>query len=118
MSKPDLLLRNVRLATMRPDMTGLGIVEDGALAIADGRIVFAGALVDLPTALSDAANNMDCDGRWADPGLIDCHTHLVHAGNRANEFEMRLAGATYRRRGPSWRWHRFIGQIVARRQPG
>jgi imidazolonepropionase len=95
MGKPDLLLRNLRLATMRPDLPGVGIINDGALAIADGRIVFAGAAKDLPAHFSDTKENMDCEGRWATPGLIDCHTHLVHAGNRANEFEMRLAGATY-----------------------
>ena len=95
MGKPDLLLRNVRLATMRPDMPDLGIVEDGALAIAAGRIVFAGGSGDLPAELADAVTITDCEGRWVTPGLIDCHTHLVHAGNRAHEFEMRLAGATY-----------------------
>ena len=95
MSKPDFLLRNVRLATMRSDMPGLGIIEDAAIAIADGRIVFAGLASEIPAALSDAADIVDCEGRWVTPGLIDCHTHLVHAGNRANEFEMRLAGATY-----------------------
>ena len=46
-------------------------------------------------AATAGAEIVDCEGRWITPGLIDCHTHLVHAGNRANEFEMRLAGATY-----------------------
>ena len=45
--------------------------------------------------MRDSAEIIDCGGRWITPGLIDCHTHLVHAGNRANEFEMRLAGASY-----------------------
>ena len=48
----------------------------------------------LPTCCANA-ETIDCEGRLVTPGLIDCHTHLVHAGNRANEFEMRLAGATY-----------------------
>ena len=61
----------------------------------DGRIVFAGPEADMPAALRNGAEIIDCEGRWITPGLIDCHTHLVHAGNRANEFEMRLAGATY-----------------------
>ena len=72
-----------------------GIVEKGAVAARDGRIAFAGPESELPTALLAGAESIDCEGRWITPGLIDCHTHLVHAGNRANEFEMRLAGATY-----------------------
>ena len=50
---------------------------------------------DLPAALRDAPRVIDCEGRWITPGLIDCHTHLVYAGDRAAEFEMRLAGASY-----------------------
>jgi imidazolonepropionase len=87
--------RNARLATMSPQLPGLGIVEQGAVAVESSRIVFAGPQADLPSALSGGAENIDCEGRWITPGLIDCHTHLVHAGNRANEFEMRLAGASY-----------------------
>src|SRR4051812_10935125 len=84
---------NARLATMVGPLPGLGIVERGAIAIRDGRVVFAGAQADLPDAARAGAETVDCDGRWITPGLIDCHTHLVHAGNRAGEFEMRLAGA-------------------------
>ncbi len=87
------LWRNARLATMAE--AGLGIVEKGAIAARDGVIVYAGPEADMPSALSQGAEVTDCEGRWITPGLIDCHTHLVHAGNRANEFEMRLAGATY-----------------------
>jgi len=87
--------RNARLATLAEAAAGLGIVENGAIAARDGRIVFAGPEADMPQALRDGADLIDCEGRWITPGLIDCHTHLVHAGNRANEFEMRLAGATY-----------------------
>ncbi|WP_432284069.1 imidazolonepropionase [Aminobacter sp. BA135] len=87
--------RNARLATLAEAAAGLGIVENGAIAARDGRIVFAGPEADMPQALRDGADLVDCEGRWITPGLIDCHTHLVHAGNRANEFEMRLAGATY-----------------------
>lgn len=99
--KPDInagsriLWRNARLATLASARTGLGIVEKGAIAVADGRIVFAGPDSDLPAAIARSAEAVDCEGRWITPGLIDCHTHLVHAGNRAGEFEMRLAGATY-----------------------
>jgi imidazolonepropionase len=89
------LWRNARLATMAENAAGLGIVEHGAIAARDGVIVYAGPEAGMPAALSQSAEIVDCEGRWITPGLIDCHTHLVHAGNRANEFEMRLAGATY-----------------------
>ncbi|CAH2399465.1 imidazolonepropionase [Mesorhizobium ventifaucium] len=89
------LWRNARLATMVESAAGLGIVENGAIAARDGLIVYAGPEADIPAAFSQNAEIVACEGRWITPGLIDCHTHLVHAGNRANEFEMRLAGATY-----------------------
>src|SRR5215217_5853380 len=91
----DRLWKNARLATLNPALPGLGLVEDGVIAVQDGRILFAGNVADLPFAIEDAGEIIDCGGRWITPGLIDCHTHLVHAGDRANEFEMRLAGATY-----------------------
>ncbi len=87
--------RNARLATMSDAAPGLGLVSAGAVAVRDGRIAYAGPEGGLPAELSDGADIFDCQGRLITPGLIDCHTHLVHAGNRANEFEMRLAGATY-----------------------
>jgi imidazolonepropionase len=86
--------RNARLATLAETLPGLGVVERGAVVAEGERIVFAGAEADLPAAPADA-EIIDCEGRWITPGLIDCHTHLVWAGDRANEFEMRLAGATY-----------------------
>ena len=91
----DFLLRNARLATCAGgDGTGLGLVDEGAVACRDGRIVFAGAQSDLPPGI-EATNVVDCGGRLVTPGLIDCHTHLVHAGTRAAEFKMRLEGASY-----------------------
>lgn len=87
--------RNARLATLAENLPGLGVIEKGAVAARHGVIVFVGAERDLPATLKQGAELSDCEGRWITPGLIDCHTHLVHAGNRANEFEMRLAGATY-----------------------
>lgn len=90
----DRLWRNARLVTLDPSRPGLGILEDGAIACRDGRIVHVGATRDLPARL-DARQTEDCEGRWITPGLIDCHTHLVHAGNRAHEFEQRLEGVTY-----------------------
>ncbi|ACP22778.1 imidazolonepropionase (plasmid) [Sinorhizobium fredii NGR234] len=89
------LWRNVRLATLREDLGPLGIVEKGAVAVCGDRIVYAGAEGDLPSELSSADQVIDCDGRWMTPALIDCHTHLVHGGNRAREFQLRLEGATY-----------------------
>jgi imidazolonepropionase len=89
------LWRNARLATLAEGKEGLGIVENGAIVSSHGRIVYAGSEVEMPAALLAGSEQIDCEGRWITPGLIDCHTHLVHAGNRANEFEMRLAGATY-----------------------
>jgi len=89
----DRIWRNAKLATLSPDLPGLGIVEDGLIACRDGAIVYAGSMHDAPKF--DAQETTDAEGRWITPGLIDCHTHLVYAGNRANEFEMRLAGATY-----------------------
>ncbi|WP_042775126.1 imidazolonepropionase [Sinorhizobium fredii] len=89
------LWRNVRLATLREDLGPLGVIEKGAVAVRGGRIVYAGAEGDLPSDLSSADQVIDCEGRWMTPALIDCHTHLVHGGNRAREFQLRLEGATY-----------------------
>lgn len=85
--------RNARLAPMAGRPTDL--VADGLVAARGGRIAFAGPEAETPAELLRDAEIVDCGGRLVTPGLIDCHTHLVHAGNRANEFEMRLAGATY-----------------------
>lgn len=71
---------------------GLGVIGHGAVAVRDGRIAWIGDDADLPA--SDAPIT-DCEGRWVTPGLIDCHTHLVYAGNRAREFQLRLEGASY-----------------------
>jgi imidazolonepropionase len=90
----DTIWFDARLATLAPRRPGLGIVERGAVAAKDGRIAFAGAMADLPGGW-DAADKIALGGRWITPGLIDCHTHLVYAGDRAHEFELRLAGASY-----------------------
>src|SRR5438552_10913351 len=89
------LWRNARLATMAESAAGLGIVAKGAVAARNGLIVYAGAEAGMPASFGQGAETVDCEGRWITPGLIDCHTPLVYAGNRANVFEMRLAGATY-----------------------
>src|SRR6266478_4467155 len=90
----DRIWHNTRLATVRGDLPELGVIERGVIAARDGRIVFAGARSDFPSG-ADAAERIDCAGRWITPGLVDCHTHLVFGGNRAHEFELRLQGASY-----------------------
>jgi imidazolonepropionase len=90
----DRIWLDARIATLDHARPGIGVIEKGAIATLDGRIAFAGPSADLPTGW-DAAERISCDGRLVTPGLIDCHTHLVHAGHRAREFELRLAGATY-----------------------
>src|SRR5271154_3061957 len=93
--RPDTVWLNARLATLAPKSAGLGVVESGAVGAREGRIVFAGAEKELPSAARAAQRLVDCEGRWITPALIDCHTHLVYGGDRAHEFELRLAGATY-----------------------
>ncbi|HMM63506.1 MAG TPA: imidazolonepropionase [Mesorhizobium sp.] len=90
---PRRIWRNARLATLSPALPGMGLVEHGAVAAEDDRIVYVGPEAEMPVLAG--AETIDCEGRWITPGLVDCHTHLVHAGDRAGEFEMRLAGATY-----------------------
>ena len=89
----DRLWRGGRLATFAQDRGG-GLIEDGALAATDGRIVFVGARAQLPAQLRPT-EEFDLEGRLVTPGLIDCHTHLIFAGDRSHEFELRLAGADY-----------------------
>lgn len=88
----DRVWSNARLATMREDMAGLGVVENACIAAVGERIVYAGSMAG--TEIS-ATETIDCAGRWITPGLVDCHTHLVYGGDRAGEFEARLAGASY-----------------------
>ena len=90
----DRVWHRCRLATLSPARPGLGLVEDGLIAANAGKIVYAGPAREAPTGLA-ARQSIDCEGRWITPGLIDCHTHLVYGGNRAEEFELRLAGASY-----------------------
>ena len=90
----DRVWRNARLATMAAGQVGLGVIEAGAIAAKGGRIAWVGEERDLPGDL-DAPEIVDCAGRWITPGLIDCHTHLVFAGDRSDEFERRLAGESY-----------------------
>ena len=90
----DLLIENVHLATMVDG--GYGEIVDGALAVADGVIAWVGARADCPAGERAGAREVvDGKGGWLTPGLIDCHTHIVHGGNRSDEFEARLNGAGY-----------------------
>jgi len=89
----DSIWINAHLATLREGK--YGIIRRAALAAEKGKIVWVGARADLPGEPAQVAREVhDCDGRWITPGLIDCHTHLVYAGNRAREFELRLQGAS------------------------
>jgi imidazolonepropionase len=86
---------HARIATMAANApTPYGLIDDGALAVADGRIAWVGARSELPADLR-AARQHDAGGALITPGLIDCHTHLVYGGDRSGEFEARLNGASY-----------------------
>ena len=99
MSEPqrwDHLLLDCRLATMQENGAPYGGIVDAALGWKNGEIVFAGPLSSLPDRPDALASQVEsAHGAWITPGLVDCHTHLVFAGNRAEEFEMRLNGKTY-----------------------
>ncbi|HLY53687.1 MAG TPA: imidazolonepropionase [Steroidobacteraceae bacterium] len=95
MSEPLKVWRNARLATCDP---ALGRIDRGALVTRGGRIEWAGHETSLPQALAamqGAPEMHDLAGGWVTPGLIDCHTHLVFAGNRAGEYAERLRGMSY-----------------------
>ncbi|HRP71316.1 MAG TPA: imidazolonepropionase [Luteimonas sp.] len=96
MTEPwDGLVVGASLATLDGD-AGYGAIEDGALGWRNGRLVFVGprhALPGDPDRLADQV--VDAGGGWITPGLVDCHTHAVFAGDRAGEFEQRLQGASY-----------------------
>ena len=93
---PDLLIRNVHVATMADTGEAYGAVRDGLVAVGGGRITWVGAARAAPREVTTGASHaLDGGGGWLTPGLIDCHTHLVFAGTRADEFEMRLRGVTY-----------------------
>jgi imidazolonepropionase len=92
----DALWVNVHLATMTAGRSPYGIIRDGAMAVSRGKVAWAGRTEELPSEISSSADKVfDGKGSWITPGLIDCHTHLVYAGNRAREFELRLQGVSY-----------------------
>lgn len=94
MPASDFLLQHARIATMRPDGVAYGLIEDGALAVRDGRIAWLGPRHETPGTFDDLPRE-NLDGRLVTPALVDCHTHIVYGGDRAREFEMRLEGASY-----------------------
>ena len=89
----SFVISHAALATMQAGQ-GYGLIEDGAVVVSGGEIVWVGKYSDIPTEFAKLEWH-DLEGRLVTPGLIDCHTHLVFGGNRAREFEMRLNGATY-----------------------
>jgi len=92
----DTLWVDINLATMVDGGAPYGAVGDGAVGISSGRLVYVGPRMGLTGSPKSLAREVrDGQGRWITPGLIDCHTHLVYGGNRAHEFEQRLAGASY-----------------------
>lgn len=88
------VLLNATIATMTADEGPYGLLQDGAIALADGRIAWVGNTSTLPADYGTLPQT-DLEGRLVTPGLIDPHTHIVHGGNRAAEFEQRLNGASY-----------------------
>jgi imidazolonepropionase len=90
----DLLITNVHAATMDPSLPGpYGALEDAAVAVTGGKIVWIGPRRELPDTVADEM--VDGENAWLTPGLIDCHTHLVYGGHRASEFARRLGGESY-----------------------
>ena len=88
----DTVFTNAHLATMQ-ERCPYGTIPHGAIAVKDGCLAAVGPASTLPANSTDCV--VDLGGRWVTPGLIDCHTHIVYAGNRAHEFEMRLQGITH-----------------------
>ncbi|MDX1537526.1 imidazolonepropionase [Arsukibacterium sp.] len=95
MQQFDAIWINANIATMADNGEPYGAIKNGVLAIKDGLIAFIGKRDELPGFDAMATPLHDMQGQWILPGFIDCHTHLIYAGNRANEFEMRLNGASY-----------------------
>ncbi len=88
---PELVIRNARVMTCDPARAGLGVIDRGAIAIARGQIAWVGGDGERPSGDAE----IDAGGVLVTPGLVDCHTHAIFAGDRANEFAMRAAGEGY-----------------------
>jgi imidazolonepropionase len=89
----DLVIKNIQIMSMSNTLSkqSYGLISDAAVAISDGKVSWIGQTCDAP----DTKTSIDGQGKYLSPGLIDCHTHLVFAGSRANEFEQRLTGVSY-----------------------
>ena len=94
MMKTSKLFVDLNAATMCENQDAYGMIENAAIAITEGVIAWVGPVAELPTAFASLPRE-SFDGRTVTPGLIDCHTHIVHGGDRSVEFEMRLKGASY-----------------------
>jgi imidazolonepropionase len=90
----SFVISDVTAATMADSENGYGLIPDAALVVSGDTIVWVGPASDLPSEYAELTRQT-YNGRLITPALIDCHTHIVHGGNRAREFEMRLNGATY-----------------------
>jgi imidazolonepropionase len=88
------VISGAKVATLADSAEGYGLVEDAAIVVDGDRIAWVGPEADLPPEYAGLPRH-DHAGRVITPALIDCHTHIVHGGNRAREFEMRLNGASY-----------------------
>ena len=89
----DRIWTKARIITCAPGAAALGLIDDGTLAARDGRIVWVGPRAEAPAFAAD--ETVDCEGMLLTPGLVECHTHLLFAGDRSGEFEQRLAGVSY-----------------------
>lgn len=107
LTRCDLWIRNIHIATMDPacssskpfmhqngDSHSYNSINNGSILVRDGKIVWLGVESDLPENI-EAKETIDGQGQWLTPGLIDCHTHLIYAGDRSREFEQRLEGVSY-----------------------
>jgi imidazolonepropionase len=94
MRATEQLLTQLQVATMADGQAAYGLIDVAAIAIQDGRVAWVGRRDDLPPVYANFPETA-LGGRLVTPGLIDCHTHIVHGGNRAAEFELRLNGASY-----------------------
>jgi len=86
----ELVIRDARIMTCDPARGGLGVIDNGAMVVADGHVAWIGDAADAPQGRA-----IELAGRLVTPGLVDCHTHAIFAGDRANEFAMRAAGKSY-----------------------
>ena len=94
MKKHQTLFINARLATVASE-GGYGLVDDHGLLVEADRIIWIGLMSNRQAVLESDPDIINCQGRLLTPGLIDCHSHLVYGGDRADEFELRLEGASY-----------------------